>query len=230
MICVCLTYDACFDLNYYNSINYLLKSLFGIFHENYLILCDYILSKISVDSIGNFWVKKLEENVQSNLKLKDLRNRHAKEIKENNICLMDYIMVIFNDFPNKDISNPLFAYYKNICRLKNNTLNDFFRAKIIRVENKNASNLASSLTQDENNEIKEISAPYAKSGSSKEYCLVLDMDETLIHFKIDVEDDSLGTLRMRPGLFKFLDSMEKDFEIMIFTAATSDVIILFYFI
>jgi hypothetical protein len=224
MICACLIYDSCFEIEYYDNINYIMKSLFEIFHENYLILCDFILSKISLDSIENFWVKKLEEHVQTNLKIKNLRNRHLLEIKENNKCAIDFMMVIFNDFPNKDISNPLLTFLNNLYRLKSSTLNDFFRSKIIRVENKNASNLASSLiTENDNSENIEIKAPYVDSKPSKEYCLVLDLDETLIHFKIDYDDDSSGTLRMRPGLFKFLDSMEKVFEIMIFTAATRDV-------
>ena len=56
----------------------------------------------------------------------------------------------------------------------------------------------------------------------KKYTLVLDLDETLIHFKIDEKDESKGVLRIRPGLFDFLDIVHQYFELVIFTAATKD--------
>ena len=51
------------------------------------------------------------------------------------------------------------------------------------------------------------------------YTLVLDLDETLVHFFFT---PSGGTFLIRPYCFQFLEEMKKIFEIVIFTAATKD--------
>jgi len=223
MICICLAYDSCFDLNYFESITYILKTIFNSLHENFLILCDYFLSNISSESFGNIWVKKLEELISQNLKLKDLKKKHAKEIKNNNKCVLDYIRLVLKNHPNESISDSLNAFLNNLSKLSVTTINDFFRSKIIRIENKKASNLASCLNESGDEELKIVPAPYLKDKPQQEYCLVLDLDETLIHFKIDAKDDSSGVLRLRPGIYKFLDEVRKFYEIILFSAATKDV-------
>ena len=60
-------------------------------------------------------------------------------------------------------------------------------------------------------------APYLPEiESSREYCLVLDLDETLVHY---FEVGSEGTFLVRPGCDKFLNEMAEIYEIVIFTAA-----------
>lgn len=62
------------------------------------------------------------------------------------------------------------------------------------------------------------------------YTLVLDLDETLIHFEIDPEDpDGDGYYNIRPGALSFLGVLSNYYEIVIFTAAMPDVS-LFYFL
>lgn len=76
--------------------------------------------------------------------------------------------------------------------------------------------------------------PKAK-GIDNVYTLVLDLDETLIHYEIDetvdpnVEDP--GYYLIRPGALRFLNELSDYFEIVIFTAAMPDVsiIIKFYY-
>ena len=62
--------------------------------------------------------------------------------------------------------------------------------------------------------------PYVKSPGHKPYTLVLDLDETLLHYfeKNEVE----GELRLRPGVNEFLSTLSEHYEIMIFTAAMQD--------
>jgi hypothetical protein len=56
--------------------------------------------------------------------------------------------------------------------------------------------------------------------SEREYCLVLDLDETLVHY---FEVGSEGTFLVRPGCDQFLNEMAELYEIVIFTAAMQDV-------
>jgi len=52
------------------------------------------------------------------------------------------------------------------------------------------------------------------------YTLVLDLDETLVHY---YEHDGLGNYHIRPGMHEFLERMNSlGYELVIFTAATQD--------
>lgn len=67
-------------------------------------------------------------------------------------------------------------------------------------------------------------APYLpEMESNREYCLVLDLDETLVHY---FEVGSEGTFLIRPGCDQFLTEMAEIYEVVIFTAAMQDVSIL----
>lgn len=65
---------------------------------------------------------------------------------------------------------------------------------------------------------------YAKN-ISEVYTLVLDLDETLIHFEIDdnADEDDDGYYNIRPGALRFLSILSEYFEIVVFTAAMPDV-------
>ncbi|CAK8999097.1 unnamed protein product [Durusdinium trenchii] len=52
------------------------------------------------------------------------------------------------------------------------------------------------------------------------YSLVLDLDETLVHYS---EHDGMGSYEIRPGMQEFLQRMHANgYELIIFTAATQD--------
>lgn len=52
------------------------------------------------------------------------------------------------------------------------------------------------------------------------YTLVLDLDETLLHYKEITDTD--GELGIRPGADEFLEKLSEHYEIIIFTAAMQD--------
>ena len=69
----------------------------------------------------------------------------------------------------------------------------------------------------------DVPAPYLpqlpENADKTTYTLVLDLDETLVHFFFT---PSGGSFLIRPYCFKFLEDMSKIFEVAIFTAATKD--------
>ena len=65
--------------------------------------------------------------------------------------------------------------------------------------------------------------PSKDSSSSLKYTLVLDLDETLVHY---VEDEESAYILIRPGAENFLEELSKYYELVIFTAATQDVLTL----
>lgn len=58
---------------------------------------------------------------------------------------------------------------------------------------------------------------------TKKFCLVLDLDETLVHFKIDSKVPNQGEIIIRPYLYEFLNQLSPFFELIMFTAATEEV-------
>merc|ERR1740115_134733 len=58
------------------------------------------------------------------------------------------------------------------------------------------------------------------SSDMDQYTLVLDLDETLVHY---FELNGMGNYGIRPGMFEFLQKMSSiGYELVIFTAATQD--------
>jgi hypothetical protein len=244
LLSIIICYDASHDKVLVNTIQPLIKSVINLLQKNFLIICVYILSKVAMESLTNIWVQKLRNLTEKKLLSRDNPNNkanipnksfylvfYAMEIKANNRSIHDYLRIILKNYTQRqEKTDYMISYYKNLHKLSIETLNDFFRSKIIRVLNKNASVLASVLfNKDGIYADNTVPVPYLKNESVKNLTLVLDLDETLIHFKLDEKDDNKGLLRLRPGLFEFLDAVEKYYELVIFTAGTPEVNFYLYF-
>ncbi len=64
--------------------------------------------------------------------------------------------------------------------------------------------------------------PYLGPSKEKSHTLVLDLDETLVHY---VEEGDSAYIQIRPGCEIFIEEMAKYYEIVVFTAAMQDVFI-----
>ena len=91
----------------------------------------------------------------------------------------------------------------------------------MRVSNINGSILGSIFLL-KNTNFKPVPNPYVRTKNNKEFSLVLDLDETLIHFKPQNNGEDGGILRARPGINKFLEEVGKYYELIVFTTATQD--------
>jgi Dullard-like phosphatase family protein len=61
--------------------------------------------------------------------------------------------------------------------------------------------------------------PKKNESEKREYCLVLDLDETLVHY-IEEEDEDNAYVKVRMGVEDFINSLSEYCEIVIFTAST----------
>ena len=70
-----------------------------------------------------------------------------------------------------------------------------------------------------------VNPPYVNVPTQKKFTLVLDLDETLLHY-MEKPSESLqsqeGILNIRPGADDFLKTLASHYEIIIFTAAMQD--------
>ena len=226
---IILCYDLSFQPILYNHLCSLLLELI-LHHYNILLLISkYLYSKIIISGY-NIWVKKLEEmikNTKSDLCyiIEEIKGICRTISNIQRVILRNYGTVI-NYKDNSRKIKELANIYRNIPSMKIEQLNNFYRDKIYKILNKKGSVLASTSYMEENKGIlvidNKIPVPYLNKESLKKYTLVLDLDETLIHFKIDPENETKGVLQFRPGLFEFLNGINKFYELVVFTASTQD--------
>jgi Dullard-like phosphatase family protein len=225
MIC----YDFSFDMAILNNAYSVLDELLKLNHQNLIIIFEHILSKISSDSRDNIWVFKLHGIV--NTSKNSIYNNEFSSINEysmtpvekityNTGIIIQNIRVLLKNYKSSKIDQ-LTTIFKKLNEKTYEDINVFFRECILRVDNMNGSVLASIFLK-ENNNFKTEPAPYLKTINRKPYSLILDLDETLVHFKVNPQNESEGVLRVRPGIIEFLDSIDKYYELIIFTAATQE--------
>ena len=228
LISVMICYDFSFEISVLNNEFSILIDILTYNHRNLIIIYEHILSKISSDSMSNIWVYKLKQLVNtfnqmdnSNYISNDGRILNPVEkIMYNVSVIVQNIRVLLKNYKTSRIEY-LTSIFKKIGEKNYEEINSFFRDHILRVDNVKGSVLASVFLK-ENQYFKTEPAPYIKTKNRKPYSLILDLDETLVHFKVNNEDDSEGVLQIRPGVIPFLELVGKYYELIIFTAATQD--------
>ena len=241
---VIICYNFSFDISFFNTCYQYLESILEINYKSYLLLCDLISLKISSSSNGNIWVDKLRQMIKENLKHIELNNKeyisylmkhdninyknptsnNLLEIKFYTIQIEKYLKLFLNSINNDDnLKNEFCNLFENINNISVDKLLYFFKSKIIRVINQNASvaGIESSSYKIFLNE-NSIQVPYLKNKNTKKFSLVLDLDETLISFKLEPNEENKGTIRFRPYLDSFLQKVKEKYEIIVFTSGTQD--------
>ena len=224
-----------------------LQNLMYWIHQNYLIICDYVLYTIS-EVKRNVWVTKLKNIVLSKITRKINKDENINLLKTGNKNIMIMIKNILTIFSkSKTMNINVYTYYLNKSQETSiNTLNEYFKKKINenaykKIENlhysknlnstsnhnrafSNSIKISSQINQINQNKNKNIpikeKVPYLtnKKDRKKVFTLVLDLDETLISFRRD--ENGRGILKPRPYLQQFLSEMSKKYELIIFTAGT----------
>ena len=228
LISVMICYDFSFEIDILNNEYSILIDILNLNHRNLIIIYEHILSKISSESMSNPWVYKLKEIVNNFNKIDDsnyISNdgrilNVVEKIMYNVSVIVQNIRVLLKNYKTRR-SEYLTSIFKKIGEKSYDEINSFFRDNILRVDNVKGSVLASVFLK-ENQYFKTEPAPYIKTKNRKPYSLILDLDETLVHFKVNSEDDSEGVLQIRPGVIQFLELVGKYYELIIFTAATQD--------
>ena len=241
---VIICYNFSFDTKFFNTCYQYLESILEINHKSYLLLCDLISLKISISSKGNIWVDKLRQMIKKNLKHIELNNKeyisylmkhdninyknpsssNLLEIKFYTNKIEKYLQLFLNSIDNENkFKSEFCSLFENISNISADKLLHFFKSKIIRVINQNASvaGIESSSYKILLNE-NSIQVPYLKNKCQKKFSLVLDLDETLISFKLEPNEENKGTIRFRPYLDSFLQKVRGKYEIIVFTSGTQD--------
>ena len=223
LISIMVCYEYSFEIDPTEEELYLLLlELMDLNHNNLIIICEYILTKIIPENKQNVWVLKLQQIIKN---AKKSENKYFKNnISQSAIEKISFnINVIIKSLKNillnfqTEYSDIILSLLKTIETKTYEEINDFFKQYILHVENFEGSIMASSYLK-KNKYFKPLPAPYLVSPPTKPYTLILDLDETLVHFQIKTSKG--GTLRARPYLFGFLEEMGHYYELVVWTSAT----------
>ena len=240
---IILIYHISFNLFFFENNCNILSTLVKMNHQSYLLICNYISNKVSSSEKENNWVKKLRNMLDNNINHLNIKNNKDFEmfILKKNLnnsdlsiplieisfyiyCTQKLLTLLLKNLPNSDDAKSIFIdIYNNLSEISSNDLNNFFNKKIFRILNKNASIGILSDISFFTNTLPKMKVPFLPfpQDVKKKFTLVLDLDETLISFKTCPEQNK-GLLRLRPGLFEFLDEMKKNYELIVFTSATNE--------
>jgi Dullard-like phosphatase family protein len=146
----------------------------------------------------------------------------VEKINFNTGIIIQNIRVLLKNYKTPKVEY-LTSLFKKLNEKTYEEINNYYQQFILRVDNVNGSILAPVLLKyNPSLNFKPEPAPYVHTINNKLYTLVLDLDETLIHFKVNPKNNVEGVLKVRPGVTEFLDELDKYYELIIFTGATQE--------
>ena len=207
--------------------NFSLIEIAHIIYTNLLIVVNIIKSKISFDNKDNYNIRlielsKIEITIKKKLSTIDNDFLFIKEILHNNtnsiIKKINSIIEsnIINNISKQKYNSELFSKIKNATFEE---INNFYLENILKENFIGCSVLATTYLKEKHNLVP-VSLPYISFDNKKKYSLILDLDETLIHFKVNHDENEEGVLKLRPGVFTFLEKVGEFYEIILFTEAS----------
>ena len=235
LMSILICYDCSFDVDILNQVYSVLTDLLNLNHKNLILIYEYILGKISTDNKNNIWVMKLLNLVNAsknndynfnfneyNINTIEYSMPLMEKINYNTSIIIQNIRVLLKNYKTPKVEF-LTSLFKKINEKTYEEINIFFRQFILRIDTLSGSLLLSILLeQNPNLNFKPQPAPYVHTINHKKYTLILDLHETLVHFKPNENNDGEGVLKVRPGITEFLDEMDKYFELIIFSGAIQD--------
>ena len=201
------------------------------FEENSLEYNDYkkckVLIELNNDKIN---IKKYKENFHTNNKIiKNIFLNILNIFRDINENVAQNIIEIFNLSKTAKFRTIIINHIKTnfLINEKINEVVNKYQYPEDSIQKENSQNNSQNNNENsENNELKNINAqeeikipflPPKKSDDKREYCLVLDLDETLVHF---FEDNFEAYVKVRMGAEHFITVLSQYCEIVIFTAST----------
>ena len=238
LMSIIICYDCSFDIEILNSTSSILKLVLNLIHKNLIFIYEHILGNIGIENRDNRWVKKLVNVINSD-KNSEINNKFNKDedssygsnkysmnliekINFNNGVIVQNIRGLLKNykFPQVEKLTSLFiklnekSYYE---------IDIFYKQNILNVENPNGSIYAPTfLKQNLSTNFIPVPYPYIYTSNPRQFSLVLDLNETLVHLQIREEQAIEYVLKIRPGLSEFLEELSQYYELIAFTGSTPE--------
>jgi len=236
------------DFNFETTIKSNIKRLVSLINENFLLILSnqvFVKEPIQENNSCSKLQKDFIESYSKLIKQKKIKKNYKEQLTTfcNNInknleIVISTVKQFSNNFFKIGYFNPIHNIFLDIFRLIDNykvedisniIINNvlYFILKSSQNDKKNYAPKLVSFTPGTNPLAAlgfiNVPSPFLKKLppeiETSTYTLVLDLDETLVHF---FYTPSGGTFLIRPFCSQFLEEMAKIFEIVIFTAALKD--------
>lgn len=181
-----------------------MKNMVHFIHQNFLTIIDLTLSRLPIEAATSSWVLTLKEVVRAKKIKSAKRSEHSTHLKQHNEIISNCIRTVIRLLPIK--STPAISVLAHILCNR-----DKFSIQVAR----------SYVFQQPNSPELLIAPPYLSEHKEKELTLVLDLDETLVHYSIQ---GVTGQLLIRPYCAEFIKEVAAHYELVVFTAGLQEVI------
>ena len=237
LISLIICYDCSRENNIFEQTHLLLKEIVELNYKSTILIYEYILeniiSKNYVTNENDFWKLKLENIIKifkdSEYKSeinkflhfdeKKIETSFIEKIKTNSNYIINNINIILTNIKSKN-NEYIQSLFKALNTISFKDIFHIFFTYIIYFKNIQGSILLqniflSNLVQG-NSFNNNMILPYIKTKNIKKYSLVLDLEETLLHFNKNSKNNKEGFIDIRPGTLKFLDDISQFYELIVF--------------
>ena len=213
----------------FNNLKILVKESIKLIYSNIIIIINY--SKDNIISSKNIFLNTIINNI--NIQYKKNKDLYIDDneyllLKQNNNSIispedkLNYnlnfiiknIHTIINNMKKSSDYKLFIQIFQQMNNISLENIYDFFINNIYQINIINSTlAVASKLFLTNNNAINKIIL------SKKKYTLLISLDGTLIHFKIDNKNknNNKGIIQLRPGLNEFLSDIKPYYEIIAFS-------------
>ena len=203
-----------------------LIDMLDLIHQSILVLIDIVLHRLPNSYSTNSWAVKLQTLTYQKRRVKCSKYENANLLQQQNQKIKEKIQEMANEHTNpgavltKSVRSLLFLIIQIVREIENFEVaiaRDKLRFAICDELEPQILNTTESV--DNEYELPSVSVPYLPTSKALSYTLVLDLDETLVHY---FELAGEGNFLVRPGCKEFLEEVCKYYEVVIFTAALQD--------
>jgi Dullard-like phosphatase family protein len=179
------------------------KSLVHFLHQNLLTFAELVLGRIPSDVVQPAWISEAREMIKSKQIRQSKRSEPASILRQYNEIIANCIRTVIRLMPIK--STPAISMILHILANRDKFSIPVARNYVMQQPSENHSSTV---------------PPFLPEIKEKEMCLVLDLDETLVHYSIQ---GTMGQLLVRPYCQEFLATVAEKFEVVVFTAGLQEV-------
>lgn len=199
-----------------------LKNLVFYVHQNFLGVMEFILLRIHPDSSKNMWAFSIQETLSNNRLQKKLQKGQLSPLVRQQSEIIANISrgIATTLLTTQKSQAPVFLAVLHVLR----TMDTMTVRKAKAIINGAAAETLQALPPPAPvmPMLPEVTVPYLPPvGRGMQYTLVMDLDETLVHY-FEGENQE-GSFKVRPFCDQFLHETSQFYEIVIFTAAMQDV-------
>ena len=237
LISIIICYECSLNINIFEQTHLLLKEMMNLNYKNTMLIYKYIFENIIINNDininNNIWLLNLK-NLLVSFENMEQKNDFDDFLSIDNINeespFLQKIKISINFIKNNinliltNIKLSNIAYLQNLFKHMNNipyqNIFNIFFTFIIHINNIQSSIPGQAMLNFDlykgNMNNNKILIPYIKTKNLKQYSLVLDLEETILHLNIDKTNNSGGFVDIRPGTRQFLDEISNYYELILF--------------